>query len=527
MRASTLVSLALLGGCGSEPAAGPVCEDEPRGPEVEGLRDVTETSGIAFRYSAFDFKGGGLAVADLDGDGLPDIVAGRRGGGVALFRNRGGLRFDELTDGGLPADATASAIAVADLDNDGDLDVVIAGPGILRLFANRGDGTFEPVAELTGTGHTEHILPVDLDGDGRLDLHLSNYDVSRLADTTNRVFLNRGQLRFELTNEENAGRTWTTTALDVDDDGDQDLYVANDTLAFDAGAGPVGGSPFPVDALLRNDGVGPDGAIQFTDIAADLGLTEPRSSMGGLLADLDQDGRLDLLIPNNGANKLFVRRADGGYDERARELGLAGIARNNERCGADSADARCMLLSWAAVLTDLDLDGRDDVLFTNGETEPGRTPPVQLYTRGPASAFEERSPSIPCLDARGAFATDLDGDGDQDVVIAEKEGPLRVFENTRRPGPDAWLQVRLRGTTTNREGVGAVISILQASGRVQTRAVGHGGVIHSAGPSEAYFGLADDPVREIRIRWPNRPPGEVEVLPPRAGAVIFDEPARR
>jgi len=527
VRARTLVSLALLGGCGSEPSAGPVCEDEPRGPALAGLRDVTEDSGVDFRYTAFDFKGGGLAVADLDGDGLPDLVAGRRGGGVVTYRNRGGLRFEEQPDAGLTADATASAIAAADLDNDGDRDVVIAGPGVMRLFANRGDGTFEPLAELTGTGHTEHILPVDLDGDGRLDPPLRNHDGSRPPDPPHPVYLNRGQLQFEVTNEESAGRTWTTTAFDVDDDGDQDLYVANDTLAFDAGAGPVDGAGFPVDALLRNDGVGPDGAIQFTDLAADLGLTEPRSSMGGLLADLDQDGRLDLLIPNNGANKLFVRRADGGYDERAADLGLAGIPRINARFRPDSADARCMLLSWAAVLTDLDVDGRDDILFTNGETEPGRTPPVQLYARGPATAFEERAPSIPCLDARGAIATDLDGDGDQDVVIAEKEGPLRLFENTRQPGPDAWLQVRLRGTTSNREGIGAVVTIEQASGRVQIRAVGHGGVIHSAGPAEAYFGLADDPVRAIRVRWPNRPPGEVEVLPPRAGAVTLDEPARR
>ncbi len=487
---------------------------------------MTSESGVDFHYAAFDFKGGGLAVADLDGDDRPDIVAGRRVGGLTTFRNRGGLRFEERPDTGLPADAPVSAIASSDLDNDGDRDVVIAGPGVLRLFANHGDGTFEPIAELTGTGTTEHILPVDLDGDGLLDLFLSNLDLTRVADTTNRVYLNRGQLRFELTNLENSGLTWTTTALDVDDDGDQDLYVANDTFAADAGAGPIRASAYPVDALLRNDGVGPDGAIRFTDIAAELGLAEPRSSMGGLLADFDQDGRLDLLVPNFGANKVFVRRADGGYDERARELGLAGVARINDRCLPGTTYSWCLLLSWSAAITDLDLDGRDDVLFTNGETEERLSPPVQLYTRGPATAFEERSPSIPCLDARALISTDLDDDGDQDVLVAVQEGPLRLYENTLRPEPGAWLQVRLRGTVANRDGIGAVVTIQQASGRVQARAIGHGGVIHSAGPAEAYFALADDPVVEIRVRWPNRPPGEVEVLAPRAGAVTIDEPVR-
>jgi enediyne biosynthesis protein E4 len=485
--------------------------------------DVTRASGLTFAYATPGFQGGGLAVVDLDGDGRPEIVAGRRGGGLALYHNLGALRFADVTvAAGLDPAAAATAITAVDLDNDGARALVIASAGSASVMANLGELRFALAARLDGSGSTEHILPVDLDGDGRLDLHFSNYDRNVPANTQNRLYLNRGGMQLAFAGLVGDGLTWTATAFDFDGDGDQDLYIAHDTLLADFGRpGSTPRSAWPGDLLLRNDGPGPDGVPRFTDIAGTLGLDRPRSSMGGLLGDFDGDGRLDLYIPDFGAKKLFLRDAAGGYVESAAQLGIAATERRNPYCDPDTTSQACLVLSWSAALSDFDLDGYDELLVVNGETSPGDEPPVVLFTRGAEPTFHEVSPDIPCMNARALVVTDLDGDGDQDVVIAQKDGPLLIYENVGRPAPGAWLDVTLRGHASNRDGVGAVVTIRMASGRTQMRIVGAGGVIHSSGPAEAFFGLGGDSVTEIDVQWPS---GRRTVRPgAAAGRLVVEE----
>lgn len=512
--------LVVVASCG-QPATNPDCADPPRGDAFGGFADVTEASGVVFRYGSPDFNGGALAIDDLDGDGRVDIVAGSRLGGSAVFRNLGGLTFGEVTDSGLDPSATVRAIALADLDGDDDRDIVTATSGETRIYENRGDATFEQAAVLPGTGATEHVLASDLDGDGRLDLYLGNYHTMNEQETSNRLYLNRGGLQFELARVDGTGRTWTSTAYDFDDDGDQDLYVANDTLAYDFGTGPMSAQPYPVDAFLRNDGLDEQGLPRFTDVAADQGMTEARSSMGGLLADFDDDGLLDLFVPNYGVNKLFVRDTDGRFVERASALGLAGTPRVNEDCRAHTDAPECLFLAWAAAMADFDLDGHDELIVTSGYTAISSPPPIRMFVRGDAGGYEEASPSLPCLDVRSVIATDLDDDGDEDLVMAPIEGALRVFENTRRPSPDSWLRVRLQGPLDNRDAFGATVSIEQRSGRVQTRAIGTGGLVHGTRPAEAHFSVTGDPVEAIRIRWPDR---AETIAAPQTGAITLAQP---
>lgn len=485
--------------------------------------DVTRITGIDFTYTTPGFQGGGLAVVDLDGDGRPEILAGRRGGGLALYRNLGSLRFEDVTiAAGLDPAVAATAIAAVDLDDDGARDLVIASAGGASVMVNQGDGRFALAARLEGSGTTEHVLPVDLDGDGRLDLYFSNYDRNSPDHTQNRLYLNRGGHQLAFAGTVGGGLSWTTTAFDLDGDGDQDLHVANDTLLADFGRpGATATSGWPGDLLLRNDGPGPDGVPRFTDIAGALGLAKPRSSMGGLVGDFDDDGRLDLYIPDYGAKKLFLRDPAGGYVESAARLGVDAIDRRNASCEPGSPFQSCLVLSWSAALSDFDLDGYDELLVVNGETSPGDRPPVLLFTRGPELPYREVAPDMPCMNARGLVVTDLDGDGDQDVVIAQKEGPLLVYENLGRPAPASWLDVALHGRASNRDGVGAVVTVRMASGRTQLRAVGAGGVIHSAGPAEAFFGLGRDAVTSVEVRWPS---GRRSVLAqPSAGALVVEE----
>jgi hypothetical protein len=486
--------------------------------------DVTHDSGVDFQYSTVDFKGGGLAVVDLDGDGLPEIVAGRRTGGLAMFHNLGSLRFQQVAESGLDGSLVITAIAAADLDNDGDRDLVLASAGVAYVMANQGDGTFREVARFDGSGTTEHILPVDLDGDGLLDLYFSNYDNRSVAGTQNRLYMNRGGLQFMFAGTMGAGQSWSATAFDFDGDGDQDLYVANDTLLVDFGR-PVATSPstsyLPVDLLLRNDGPGPDGVPRFTDLAADMGLAKPRSSMGGLLGDFDDDGVLDLYVPDFGAKKLFLRDPAAGYVESAARLGVNGVVRTNTTCGPDTEDEDCLLLSWSAALSDFDLDGYDELLVVNGETQLGRPPPVLLFARGPELPYHEVSPDIGCLDARGLVVTDLDGDGDQDVVISQREGPLVIYKTVGSPAPKSWLRVELHGQASNREGVGATVTAHLSGGRTQTRIIGAGGIIHSASPAEAFFGLGRESVETLDVQWPSG--RHTEVTRPAPGAVILEE----
>jgi len=519
-----LLGAAVLGACGhaATDSAGPECADPPRGPLWSRFADATARSGVAFEYSTLGFQGGGLAVADLDGDGLPEIVAGRRGGGLALFGNRGELRFEELASAGLDAAAPASAVAAADLDNDGDRDLVLAAAGSARVMANGGDGSFQEALRLMDTGATEHVLPVDLDGDGLLDLYFSNYDVRSTDSSQNRLYLGRGRLGFRPGIAAGAGLSWAATAFDFDADGDTDLYVANDTLKADHGA-PAPGAlpPWPVDLLLRNDGRGLDGLPRLTEVAAEVGLTAPRSSMGGVLGDLDEDGSLDLYVPDFGANKLFARDPAGVFVDRAAALGVAAAMRRNAGCGPDATSEACLVLSWSAALADFDLDGYDELMVANGESSPRDVPPVILFVRGPALPYGEVSPGLPCMDARALVAADLDGDGDQDVVIGQREGALLVYENRGAPAPGTYLRVELRGQTSNRDGVGAVVTARLASGRMLTRVVGAGGVIHSAGPPEAFFGLGSDSLAAVEVRWPSGRRTEVPTPPP--GTLVVEE----
>jgi enediyne biosynthesis protein E4 len=507
-----------------DPAAqirAPACFDPPRGPAASWFREVTSESGAAFTYASPDFKGGGLAIGDLDGDGLKEIVAASRVGGLALFRNLGELRFrDDTKQAGLDPALDARALAIVDLDGDRDSDLVLAADGVVRVFPNRGEGTFDRAIPIE-VGSSEHVHPVDLDGDGRLDLFVSSWDRTSADRTKNHVLMNHGGLRFTASTAIGAALSWTASSFDFDRDGDQDLYVANDTLIPDFGEKPRRDSALEPDQLLRNDGLGQDGAIRFTDLAIELGLDEERSSMGGLVADFDRDGILDLYVPNYGQNRLFLRGKSGGLEER--DLGLGGTQRTNDRCDPSVHDELCLVLSWGSVQSDFDLDGHPELLVGNGVTSEHMPAPPPLLFSESDGAYRELSPEMGCPDARGVIASDLDRDGDQDLVVSQASGPLLVYENRLVPKRGTWLEVELRGRRSNARGLGAEVKLRLASGRVLIQPIGAGGIAHSSSPPEAHFGLGSDEVDSLEVFWPSGLRSVVHR--PKSGRLVLEEPA--
>jgi enediyne biosynthesis protein E4 len=513
--------------CGDPPpehVAGRPCA--PRGPAVPWFADATAASGVDFEFLAADFRGGPLAVADTDGDGRLDLLAGSRSGGLAHFRNRGGWSFvDDAGAVGLDLETPVHYIAPADLDNDGDPDLAVAGDRIL-LFENVGRGRFTAVASAGDLGDgsaVEHLLPVDLDGDGLLELYVSNRDRHDPERSRNRLFHNRGDLVLAEVpgagGGDSTGLSWTASAIDFDGDGDLDLHVANDTLVADHGQSRPVGTDLPPDAFYRNDTR--PGEIRLIDVAADLGLDGPRSSMGGLVADFDGDRRLDLFITDFGRKKLFAGTA-GGFEERGEALGVAGTTRSDGICAlaANQLSRACLLLSWGSQLADFDLDGHDDLVVVNGVSEIDGIPAPALVFRGPPP-FEEIDAGLGCFEGHGLIAADLDDDGDLDLAAGTHNGPLRLFQNQTDPIRPS-LVLSLEGRRSNREGLGAVIEVRTAAGRRLVRALGAGGVSHSAPPPLVHVGLGDDSAASIEIRWPSGV--RQELLAPYDPHVIAAEP---
>lgn len=505
------------------------------------LPGVVTTCGTPNKDFILEVNGGGLALGDFDGDGDADLVVvdgsdlGRVGDGSAglpprLFLNDGAGTFS-LAEGAwsMPGGRWGMGAITGDLNGDGHLDLVVTEWGADRVFLNQGGQGLEEITEragLAGKRWGTSAALFDANGDGVLDLYVTNYLAFRpeevpgpgggcrwkghpvmcgpegLTPVHDQFYLGQGDGSFTDATvaagmrPEEAGFGLGCMPLDFDLDGDTDLYVTNDSTP---------------NFLWENRGDGTFREVGFRrGVAYDAGGKE-QAGMGIGCADVDGDGRNDLLVTNFSGENNALYRSSGktGFREASSRLGIGGPS--------------IQRLGWGTGLCDLDLDGDIDAWVLNGHVYPQAAQPGtdtdyaqgdQAFLQGENGRFEERLLSDGgATVSRAGVTGDIDGDGDLDLVAIELDGAVRVLRNLARERAEAGslhhLVVRLRGRGPNTRGIGARV-VAQCGERRTSREIQTSAGFQAARVAEAHFGLGNlESVERLEVHWPS---GEVQVL---------------
>jgi tetratricopeptide (TPR) repeat protein len=478
----------------------------------------------------FETTGGGVAALDFDRDGWIDLyfaqggtwpVVPGAGPRDALYRNRGGERFDTLTGpSGIVEDGYSQGVAAGDFDNDGFPDLYVANIGLNRLFHNNGDGTFADVtaaAGLTAQAWTSSCAIADLNGDGLPDLFDVNYVQGGEAFSTlcvgprneplvcrptvfepalDRVAVNLGDGRFRELQEEAGlnvpyGRGLGLVVADFNADRKLDVFVANDQ-----------GANF----LLLNDRSGLPDSVKFSEQAHLWGLALDRyglskAGMGIAAGDLNGDGRLDLFVTTfaRESKVLYLSQGDGLYVDLTQEAGLRAPTFE--------------FLGFGTQFLDADLDGRLDLVILNGhidefEGQKYRMRP-QFFHGLPGPRFVERpgSEAGPFFGVerlgRGLATLDWNRDGLPDFVATYLEGPVALGTNATQNAGSS-LTLRLVGTASSRDAIGARVRIVPVEGEVWCAQLTAGDGYESSSERFVQAGTgARDRVERLEIEWPS------------------------
>ena len=485
----------------------PIFDDVTAKAGLQPIADplVTDRSGVQPSIMSHDaFRG--TATADFDRDGLPDLFIAEERGRSRLYRNAGNGGFEDATArSGLDGIERVIGAYFADYDNDGCADLLVLRNHLSSLlYRNRCNGTFEDVTAKSGLERAG--LPAtgaiwfDSDNDGHLDLYLlltgdfekgfvpSRGDLQNAE--SNVLFVNRGDGTFEDVTARagvgDRGLALAAAATDFDNDGDQDIYIANDMQR---------------NVLYENLGDG-----RFRDIARQAGVDDLGNGMGVSVGDVDADGWMDLYLTNISAptppryantaqtNRLYMNRGNGSFEDV-----------HKAQVGPDLTG-----WGWNSFFFDLDNDGDLDIYVINGfrpDFQPHNSEPNLLFlARGPEPSYSNVS-DFSGVDfdgySRGGVYLDHDGDGDLDVVLTGLHSPF-LFRNRSEALGNGWLRLELVGTRSNRDGFGARVKVV-AGGREQVAEMGNqGGNFISSIHGPLHFGLGEaERVDRIEIRWPS------------------------
>jgi hypothetical protein len=500
-----------------------------------GLTEPNVFGGKDTKKYIIETTGTGVAVFDYDNDGWPDIFlvngttlegfpAGQAPTSHLYHNNHDGTFTDVTVKAGLAATGWGQGACVGDYDNDGWEDLYVTYYGKNRLYHNE-HGVFTEVGEKAGVAGTGKAWGtgcawVDYDRDGRLDLMVANYvdfDLSTapapgdrpscmwkgvpvmcgprgLPGARNILYHNRGDGTFEdVTGKAHIDKTdghyaFSVSTFDFNDDGWPDIYVACDSTPS---------------ILYRNNGNG-----TFTDVAVIAGAAfnedgREQAGMGSTIGDYNGDGRLDIFKTNfsDDTSTLYRNNGDGTFDDMTTAAGLGLYTK---------------YLGWGTMFFDFDNDGWPDLLLVNGHVYPEvdkqhlgssyEEPRILYHNLGKGTFADISATAGPGIttsaSARGLAVGDLWNDGRMSAVISNMNALPSLLVNQVR-SPNHWIAIRTVGTKSNRDGIGARISVKVGS-RTLVDEVRSGSSYNSSSDMRVHFGLgAATKVDSVQIRWPS------------------------
>ena len=508
----------------------PIFEEIP--PSLSGIKWSHSAARSAMKYLP-ESTGPGCAFFDYDNDGWLDIYLVNSGQSDfykpaaplsnALYRNnRDGTFTDVTVQAGVKGGGFGMGVAAGDYNNDGFPDLYVTQYGTSVLYRNNGDGTFTDVTREAGVGvqgWASSAVWFDYDNDGYLDLFVCqfaqfdkatgcgvgsdgkrHYCIPRIfPPSPSWLFHNNGNGTFTDVSRdsrimEHLGKAWGAVAADLNNDGKLDLFVSNDTVP---------------NFLFMNRG---NGRFEEVGLAADVAYSadgRARSGMGVDAADFDQDGWMDLFVSNIDEEifSLYHNQKDGTFDDQAMQLGVGMATR--------------WMSGWGVKFFDYDNDGDLDLFLANGfpddlveefSSEVKYREPLLLFHNVAGKFVDVSESSGPvfgkAFSARGMSVGDFNNDGGSDVLVAVNDGaPVLLRNNVGKE--NHWLGIRLIGTKSNRDAIGARVTY-KAGDLTRSRTKVGGGSFMSSHDPRLILGIGKRKMLDwLEVHWP-QPGGAVE-----------------
>jgi hypothetical protein len=456
------------------------------------------------------FQNGGAAAADFDNDGWVDLYVSRWNLRDLLYRNRGDGTFEDVAQTAgisiVGSSNTSNGSAWGDIDNDGDKDLFVTSSGGNRfaLYVNDGAGRFTEQAVQRGAAiagairYGQSATFGDFDNDGYIDIHTNDWG-SDTSVSSSRLLRNLGAANpgffedvtaaaglnvyrapeFENGPTNSNAYRFSSTFADLDRDGRLDLAIAAD---------------FRTSQVFWNNGDG-----TFTDGTLAAGVGAVGDGMGATIGDFDGDGLLDWFVSARGTEPPSISPVGGNY-----------LYRNNgDRTFTDvatSTGVRDTGWAWGTTFLDHDNDGDQDLFVTNGW---GITDRTRIFENNGAGVFSDVSTPSGVTDnglGRALISLDYDNDGDLDVFLVNHGARPILYRNDGGAAND-WLKVDVEGTVSNRDGLGAFITVdpdTPAAGDEMVREVNVGSNFLGHNEVTSHFGLGAGSITvdKVNVFWP-------------------------